>query len=81
MLLAPERFALIHRKFEEWAAFCPAWLLEGVGQGNGEGRRTLVGVAAMPQFCCRRPDTNLTVQLQIGKEDRALRVSMHNRCT
>jgi hypothetical protein len=35
----------------------------------------------MPEFCCRLSDTNLTVQLQIGKEERALRAHMHNGCT
>jgi hypothetical protein len=35
----------------------------------------------MRQFCRRLSDTNLTVQLQIGKEERALRACMHNGFT
>ena len=35
----------------------------------------------MPQFCCRLSDTNLTVQLQIGKEERVLGAYMHNGYT
>ena len=36
---------------------------------------------AMSQFCCRLSDTKLTVQLQIGKEERTLRAYMHNGFT
>ena len=78
MLLAPGLVALIHRKFEEAVAFCPAEC-ETLAAARTSLRDRHVGVAATPQFCCRHPNINLTVQLQIGKEERLLPVSMHNR--
>jgi hypothetical protein len=79
MLLVSGLVALIHRKFEERAAICPAGVRNHVGRAEFTERPTRAGVAAMPQFCCRHPNINLTVQLQIGKEERPLPVSMHNR--